>query len=128
MNGDVLSVLETDRDVTSRGFKLQVPKSCTTSRKGPLLLQSSTLTSTDMTDRHSMCSTLPPLPPSAFKTKRGSTHVDSQQSHSLTRFPILWIRRPIEEVEEQLMGLSCAELQDNVQNLNVSLCNGLMDK
>lgn len=121
MNSDVLSVLETDRDVTSNGFKLQVPKSCTTPRKGPLLLKSSTLTSADMIDRHSMCSTLPPLPSSAFKTKRGSTHVDPQQSHSLTRFPILWIRRPIEEVEEHLMGLSCTELQDNVQNLNVCL-------
>ena len=40
--------------------------------------------------------------------------------HSLTRFPVVLLQRPIEQIENNLGKISCAELKDNIQLLTVS--------
>lgn len=37
--------------------------------------------------------------------------------HSLTRFPVVLLQRPIEQIENNLGKISCAELKDNIQLL-----------
>ena len=40
--------------------------------------------------------------------------------HSLTRFPVAMVQRPLQEIEDDLGHLSCAVLQDTVHSVLVS--------
>ncbi|XP_019849328.1 PREDICTED: uncharacterized protein LOC109580504 [Amphimedon queenslandica] len=119
MNDSVLSLLETDGDVDSKGYKLQIPQRCTTARKGPLILHPPHRSNPPhqlMTNRHALCTPLPPLRQFAGKNR---PHYSKRRS--LTRFPVLYIRRPIEMALEQLSSckMSSREFQENVKNLKV---------
>ena len=119
MENNFITYYESEEDIVPRNRrKLQIPVKCTTPRRGPLQLQTPNSPYMEV-ERHSVCQSLPPLPLATRRqnaTRRGNV----QQGRMLTRFPIVWIQRPIEAIEEKLVGLSCADLQENIQNLSVS--------
>lgn len=117
---DYLSLLETDADVDKKGFKLQIPQRCTASNKGPLLLHPpnhSHPPHLPNMDRHALCTPLPPLRRFAVRTRP-----QTNKRRSLTRFPVVYMRRPIEVAVEQLStcNMSSREFQENVKSMKVS--------
>lgn len=118
MENNFITYYESEEDIVPRNRrKLQIPVKCTTPRRGPLQLQTPNSPYMEV-ERHSVCQSLPPLPLATRRqnaTRRGNV----QQGRMLTRFPIVWIQRPIEAIEEKLVGLSCADLQENIQNLSL---------
>lgn len=118
-NQDILSLFATEK--TNGDYKLQIPRCCTTQSYGPLKLQThNKQVATPTTDRHTVCSSLPPLPAFTGKSK-SERRVNLLKRQSLTRFPVLLVRRPIEEAIDNLTtGLTLLELQDNVKHLKVS--------
>ena len=106
---DITAVLYQSRR-NHDGYKLQTPTKCTTPRRGPLQLHTATNSHLQQTHHHS----LPPLPTTAIIDKG-----DSQRPRMLTRFPVLMPKRPIEELGNQVRGMSCAELRDNIQSFDV---------
>ena len=106
--------LLSDKDSTnSRKYKLQTPIKCTTPRKGPLELNTTPYSTLLWHKQHCL--------PLASTIKR--VHInegDSQRSRPLTRFPVLMTRRPIDELGDQIRGMSCQELQANASIINVS--------
>lgn len=120
MNDSVLRLLETDGDTDSKGYKLQIPQRCTTAQKGPLILHPPHRSHPPhllMMNRHALCTPLPPL-----RQFAGRNRPQYRKGRSLTRFPVVYIRRPIEVAVEQLSSckMSSREFQENVKNLKVS--------
>ena len=120
MNDSVLSLLETESDTDSKGYKLQIPQCCTTAHKGPLILHPPHRPQPPhllMMNRHAFCTPLPPL-----RQFAGRNRPHYSKRRSLTRFPVVYMRRPMEVAVEQLSSceMSSREFQENVKNLKVS--------
>lgn len=93
--------------------KKQLPNRVTLPRRGPLILQTTQTGSQG-----------PSTGPSTHRDTRKRVYTNHQHSrHSLTRFPVVTAQRPFEEIERELGEMSCAELWENIQTMDVSLCS-----
>lgn len=97
---------------------LQVPIKVTTPRRGPLQLANGSFHAINSaTDRHYTCQPLSTVHLPSIRLSRWDSlkhHGDAQKPRSLTRFPVLDIRRPLEEVEDQLSGLTRVDIKNSM--------------
>lgn len=101
--------------------KKRLPNPVTVPRKGPLLLQTSKGSPNKVVG-----DTEPKSPRRAAHRHYTNPRPQQRPKHSLTRFPVLMLQRPIEEIQSQLGKISCAELSENVKLLSVSPRRGLL--
>ena len=112
---DFMNLLS-DEESTYKSYKLQIPTKCTTPRKGLLQLNTTGKPSHVILEQH--CLPLISIP--AELKRKLVTKGDAQRPHLLTRFPVLMPIRPMEELKEQMDGMSCLDLHENIHNLHVS--------
>lgn len=93
--------------------KKRLPNPVTIPRKGPLLLQTSKGSPNKVVG-----DTEPKSPRRAAHRHYTNPRPQQRPKHSLTRFPVLMLQRPIEEIQSQLGKISCAELSENVKLLS----------
>lgn len=105
--------------------KKRLPNPVGVPRRGPLKLKSSAKPH-DRASTETIRCTDATQTPSSPKRRRALTYPPSEQQprHSLTRFPIPMLQRPMENLERELGQLSCAELLEGVSSLRVSRENG----
>lgn len=90
----------------------RLPQAVTTPRRGPLVLRVSRGSGKEASSQ-STC----PQPP---KQGHGMFLLTKKPKSSLTRFPVVMVQRPLQQIEEELGQLSCAALKDNIQLMPVS--------
>ena len=94
----------------------RLPNKVTTPRKGPLLLQTSNPV-TGKTGRSGFENSPVFIPKTRIYT---NPNYQQRPRYSLNKFPILNVQRPIDQIEGELGKLSCAELKERIQLMNVS--------
>ena len=103
------------------GPKKRLPNPVTIPRKGPLLLQTSKGSANKVVG-----GAQPKSPGKAAHRRYTNPRPQQRPKHSLTRFPVLMLQRPMEEIQNQLGKISCAELTENVKLLSVSSLRRLL--
>ncbi len=107
--------LFSNEESTYKKYKLQIPTKCTTPRKGVLQLNTTGKPTHTLLDQHCLPSIISPIELKRKVVTRG----DSQRPQMLTRFPVLMPQRPMELLKEEMEGMSCLELQENIHNIHV---------
>ena len=94
--------------------KKRLPNPVTVPKKGPLILK--TTASSHLPGRVATAQHVPNA-----HGRRIFTNPKYQQ-RPLTKYPVLMVQRPIEQIESELGELSCAQLRDSIQLITVSSC------
>ena len=92
--------------------EVRLPQAVTTPRRGPLVLRVSRRSGKEASN-HNIC----PQPP---RQGHGMFLLTKKPKSSLTRFPMVMVQRPLQQIEEELGQLSCAALKENIQCMPVS--------
>ena len=101
--------------------KKRLPNPVTIPKRGPLVLQFAKRCvnkgeGAGVSDTRGAQPQTPGRATHRLYTNPSSHH---RPKHSLTRFPVIMLQRPIEQIENQLGKISCAELTENVKLLSV---------
>ena len=92
--------------------EVRLPQAVTTPRRGPLVLRVSRRSGKEANNHNTH-----PQPP---RQGHGMFLLTKKPKSSLTRFPVVMVQRPLQQIEEELGQLSCAALKENIQCMPVS--------
>ena len=92
--------------------EVRLPQAVTTPRRGPLVLRVSRRSGKEANNHNTH-----PQPP---RQGHGMFLLTKKPKSSLTRFPMVMVQRPLQQIEEELGQLSCAALKENIQCMPVS--------